>query len=103
MATKSKIAHFNQRQRKIEHKENQEKRNDLKKVIKSKDSSINEKMVAMIALSKRPLDESPSRQTRRCWSCGRPKGVYRRFGLCRCCLFHAMREGYLVGLRKSSW
>ncbi|MDC3181269.1 30S ribosomal protein S14 [Gammaproteobacteria bacterium] len=103
MATKSKIARFNQLQRKLEHKENQETREGLKNKVKSKDASINEKMVAMIALSKRPVDESSSRQTRRCWKCGRPKGVYRRFGLCRCCMFHAMREGFLVGVRKASW
>ena len=67
------------------------------------DSSPEEKLHAMFALANRKVDESPTRQTRRCWKCGRPKGVYRRFGLCRCCIFQAMRQGWLVGVRKASW
>lgn len=103
MATKRMIAREKQLLKKINHKDNQKKREELRKVVKSKDSSPEEKLLAMFALSKRKVDESPSRHTRRCWKCGRPKGVYRRFGLCRCCIFDAMRQGWLVGVRKASW
>lgn len=103
MATKSKIARANQLKRKFEHKDNQQTRDSYKKTLRSKDASMNEKMAAMLSLSKRPVDESRSRYTRRCQLCGRPKGVLRRFGLCRCCVFNAMRSGYLVGVRKASW
>lgn len=103
MATKRMIARENQLLKKINHKDNQKKRDELRKIVKSLESSPEEKLMAMFTLSKRKTDESASRHTRRCWKCGRPKGVYRRFGLCRCCIFEAMRLGWLVGVRKASW
>ena len=103
MATKSKIAREKQLVKLINHKENQQTRDKLRQIVKSHDASAEEKLVAMFSLAKRKVDESPSRHTRRCWKCGRPKGVYRRFGLCRCCIFSAMRQGWLVGVRKASW
>ena len=103
MATKSKSARDKQLTKLISHKENQQKRDALRAKVKSHDSSPEEKLHAMFALANRKVDESPTRQTRRCWKCGRPKGVYRRFGLCRCCIFQAMRQGWLVGVRKASW
>ena len=39
----------------------------------------------------------------RCQRCGRPKAVYRKFGLCRICLREVAHEGYVPGLTKSSW
>lgn len=39
----------------------------------------------------------------RCQICGRPKSVYRDFGLCRVCLRKMANEGLLPGVRKSSW
>jgi small subunit ribosomal protein S14 len=39
----------------------------------------------------------------RCRQCGRPRGYYRRFGLCRICLRELALEGKIPGLRKSSW
>lgn len=39
----------------------------------------------------------------RCNICGRPKSVYRDFGLCRICLRKMGNEGLIPGLRKSSW
>lgn len=103
MATKRMIARENQLLKRIKHKENQARRAELRDTVKSLKSSPEEKLFAMFSLSKRNVDESPSRHTRRCWKCGRPKGVYRKFGLCRCCIFDAMRKGWLVGVRKASW
>ena len=103
MATKSKIARDKLLSKLNGHEVNQETRDKLRSIVKSHESSPEEKLVAMFNLSKRKVDESRSRQTRRCWKCGRPKGVYRRFGLCRCCIFDAMRKGWLVGVRKASW
>jgi len=103
MATKRMIAREKKLLKLIGHKENQEKRNALRSKIKSLDTPAEEKLVAMFDLAKRKLDESPTRHTRCCWKCGRSKGVYRRFGLCRCCIFDAMRQGWLVGVRKASW
>ena len=103
MATKSKIAREKQLEKLLDHKENQATRDKLRKTVRSLEVSGEEKLEAMFSLAKRKVDESASRHTRRCWKCGRPKGVYRRFGLCRCCIFSAMRRGWLVGVRKASW
>ncbi|MDR1078366.1 MAG: type Z 30S ribosomal protein S14 [Propionibacteriaceae bacterium] len=39
----------------------------------------------------------------RCQRCGRPKSVYRKFGLCRICLRTMAHRGELPGVTKSSW
>ena len=39
----------------------------------------------------------------RCNSCGRPRSVYRKFGLCRVCLRELALRGDLPGVTKSSW
>lgn len=39
----------------------------------------------------------------RCSKCGRPKAVYRKFGLCRVCLREMAHKGELPGVIKSSW
>ena len=35
--------------------------------------------------------------------CGRPRAVYRRFGLCRICFREMAHRGELPGITKSSW
>ena len=39
----------------------------------------------------------------RCQRCGRPRSVYRTFGLCRICLREMAHAGELPGVTKSSW
>lgn len=39
----------------------------------------------------------------RCSRCGRPRGFYRRFGLCRICVREMALRGEIPGLVKSSW
>jgi small subunit ribosomal protein S14 len=39
----------------------------------------------------------------RCNRCGRPRAVFRKFGLCRICLRHLAHEGAIPGMTKSSW
>ena len=39
----------------------------------------------------------------RCNRCGRPRSVYRKFGLCRVCLRELALRGDLPGITKSSW
>jgi small subunit ribosomal protein S14 len=39
----------------------------------------------------------------RCQRCGRPRAVYRDFGLCRVCLRQMAHLGEIPGLTKSSW
>ena len=39
----------------------------------------------------------------RCNRCGRPRAVFRKFGLCRICLRSMAHAGELPGITKSSW
>ena len=39
----------------------------------------------------------------RCQRCGRPKAVFRKFGLCRICLREMAHQGFIPGMTKSSW
>ncbi|MCB9228305.1 MAG: type Z 30S ribosomal protein S14 [Deltaproteobacteria bacterium] len=39
----------------------------------------------------------------RCNKCGRPKAVYRKFGLCRICFRTMALKGFLPGVTKASW
>ncbi|MHC5225668.1 30S ribosomal protein S14 [Ignatzschineria sp. LJL83] len=80
-----------------------EKREQLKKIIVSVETSAEEKEAAVVALQKLPRDSSPSRRRRRCSITGRPHGVYRKFGLGRNKLREITMRGDIPGLRKSSW
>ena len=79
------------------------KRDALKKIISSTTASYEEKMEAVTKLQKLPRDSSPSRQRNRCEISGRPRGVYRKFGLGRNKLREATMRGDVPGLRKASW
>jgi small subunit ribosomal protein S14 len=39
----------------------------------------------------------------RCRRCGRPRAVYRRFGLCRLCFRQLAHQGEIPGITKASW
>jgi small subunit ribosomal protein S14 len=43
------------------------------------------------------------RKYRRCERCGRPRAVYRKFGLCRLCLRQLALRGEIPGVRKATW
>lgn len=79
------------------------KRADLKKIIASTTASYEEKMDAVTKLNKLPRDSSECRQRNRCALSGRPRGVYRKFGLGRNKLREATMRGDVPGLRKASW
>ena len=57
---------------------------------------------SMIAKAKR-TPKFAVRAYTRCQICGRPKSVYRDFGICRICLRKMASEGTLPGVRKASW
>ena len=44
-----------------------------------------------------------SRAYTRCTNCGRPKAVYRKFGVCRICFRLMALKGLLPGVKKASW
>ena len=39
----------------------------------------------------------------RCNKCGRPRAVFKKFGLCRICLRELAHNGSIRGMTKSSW
>lgn len=39
----------------------------------------------------------------RCQRCGRPRAVYRKFGLCRICFRELAHAGEIPGVTKASW
>ncbi|MBA2361610.1 MAG: type Z 30S ribosomal protein S14 [Actinobacteria bacterium] len=43
------------------------------------------------------------REYTRCRRCGRPRAVYRKFGVCRICLRDLAHAGQIPGMTKSSW
>lgn len=79
------------------------KRAALKETIRSPQSSDEERREAMDKLKKLPRDASPIRMQRRCAISGRPKGVYRKFGLGRNKLREQTMDGNIPGVRKASW
>jgi small subunit ribosomal protein S14 len=44
-----------------------------------------------------------TRRVRRCKICGRPRAVYRKFGVCRICFRELADEGLIPGVKKASW
>jgi small subunit ribosomal protein S14 len=43
------------------------------------------------------------RKRNRCWRCGRPRGYYRKFGICRICFRELAGKGEIPGVKKASW
>ncbi|OGV26788.1 MAG: 30S ribosomal protein S14 [Legionellales bacterium RIFCSPHIGHO2_12_FULL_37_14] len=79
-----------------------EKRRALKAKIKSA-ANYDDVMSLQAMLQKLPLNSSAARHTARCFQCGRARGVYRKFKLCRICLRQQLMAGNVTGGRKSSW
>ncbi len=57
---------------------------------------------AKVIKAKQPPKFS-TRLNRRCLLCGRPRGVYRKFGVCRICFRKLAAEGVIPGVKKASW
>ncbi|MBK5935595.1 MAG: 30S ribosomal protein S14 [Halorhodospira halophila] len=79
------------------------KRERLKAIIDSPESSVEERFEAQLKLQQIPRNASPVRQRNRCAKSGRPRGYYRKFGLARNELRRAAMNGEIPGLTLSSW
>ena len=79
------------------------KRVALKEIINDRSATDDEHWEAQVQLQKLPRNASPVRQQRRCAITGRPRGVYRKFGLARTKLREAAMRGDIPGLVKASW
>jgi small subunit ribosomal protein S14 len=79
------------------------KREALLSVLWSSSSSDEDKDAARVQLQKLPRDASPTRLRNRCSLTGRPRGVYRKFGLGRNKLRDLAMRGEVPGVIKASW
>lgn len=101
MAKLSMIARENKRKRLVQNA--RVRRTKLREIIKNPKTDFEDKMAAVVKLNKSPRDESEIRIRTRCQVCGRPRAVYRKFGLCRIHLREAAMRGDVPGLVKASW
>lgn len=101
MAKKSMIARETKRKQLA--KKYDVKRKSLKEIIRSPNSSFEDKEVAQLQLQKLPRDSSVTRVRNRCNLTGRPHGYYRKFGLSRNKLREATMRGDVPGVVKASW
>lgn len=62
-----------------------------------------ERYEARLRLQKLPRDASPVRLRNRCALTGRPRGVFRKFGLARGKLREIAMRGEIPGVIKASW
>jgi small subunit ribosomal protein S14 len=79
------------------------KRTALFEIINDSRASDEAKEEARVKLQKLPRDASPVRIRNRCALTGRPRGVYRKFGLARNKLRDLALKGEVPGIIKASW
>lgn len=79
------------------------KRAELIAQINNTKLSDEERMSARLALQALPRNASPVRVRNRCKLTGRPRGVFRKFGLCRNKLREIAFNGEVPGMTKASW
>lgn len=101
MAKKSSIAK-NEKRAKLANKY-YAKRMELKAIILNPEVSYEEQQAAYAKLRKLPRDANPARVMNRCRVTGRPRAVYRKFGLSRITLREMASEGLIPGMTKASW
>ena len=101
MAKKSKVVKNNKRKELVERYS--DRRVKLLSIIKDPKSSYIDKRIAYQKIEKMPRDANPIRVRNRCNLTGRPRGVYRRFGLSRISLREMANNGLIPGVTKASW
>ena len=79
------------------------KRASLLDILQDPRASDEAKEAARDKLQKLPRDASPVRIRNRCALTGRPRGVYRKFGLGRNKLRDLALKGEVPGIIKASW
>ena len=101
MAKKSKIAN-NQYKIKLSNRFH-EKRKILLEKINNPDLPFNERQGYRLKLEKLPKNSNRIRVRNRCNVTGRPRGVYRKFGLSRITFRELASKGLIPGVTKASW
>lgn len=80
-----------------------EKRAKLKAIINDPSRSEEERMNARLKLQALPRNANPTRLRNRCALTGRPRGFFRKFGLCRNKIRELAMKGEIPGVIKASW
>jgi small subunit ribosomal protein S14 len=79
------------------------KRAELEAIINDAGRSDEERFGARLKFQALPRNSSPVRLRNRCTLTGRPRGVYRKFGLGRSKLREIAMRGEVPGMTKASW
>ncbi len=79
------------------------KRAALQKIIDDQRVPEEDRYQARLKIQALPRNANPTRQRNRCAITGRPRGVYRKFGLGRSKLREAIMRGEVPGVVKASW
>jgi small subunit ribosomal protein S14 len=79
------------------------KRAEILKIIGDAKASAEDRTAARTRLQALPRDASPTRLRNRCAMTGRPRGVFRKFGLARSKLRELAMRGEIPGVVKASW
>jgi small subunit ribosomal protein S14 len=79
------------------------KRKELVEIINNQRVSSEDRYAARVKLQQLPRDASPVRLRNRCALTGRPRGVYKKFGLARAKLRDIALRGEIPGVIKASW
>ena len=75
----------------------------LKAIADDKSLDDTERLMARLKMAEIPRNGNPTRVRNRCATTGRPRGYYRKFGLCRIELRDLANKGLVPGVIKSSW
>jgi small subunit ribosomal protein S14 len=75
----------------------------LKAIANDTSLDDTERLVARLKMAEIPRNANPTRVRNRCATTGRPRGYYRKFGLCRIELRDLANKGMIPGVTKSSW
>jgi small subunit ribosomal protein S14 len=67
------------------------------------EKNFNEKFAIHAKLQKLPRNSAKTRIRNRCWKTGRPRGVFRDFGVSRHVFREMAHQCLLPGVTKSSW
>ena len=79
------------------------RREQLMSIINDSKATHEARIEARETLQQLPRNSSPSRLRNRCSLTGRPRGVYRKFGLGRNKLREIAMRGEIPGIVKASW
>lgn len=79
------------------------KREQLLAIVNDQNLTDEERFAARLKIQALPRNANPTRLRNRCSITGRPRGVFRKFGLGRSKLREIAMRGEIPGVVKASW